>query len=70
MRDTSPEALRVQTLAQRRLGGAERFRLACRMSQSLRDMARRRIASKHTNLDESGLSAELLRELYGFDRRP
>lgn len=70
MRDTSPEALRVQTLAQRRLGGAERFRLACRMSQTLRDMARRRIASKHPNLDETALAAELLRELYGFEREP
>ncbi|MBK7579489.1 MAG: hypothetical protein IPI67_04705 [Myxococcales bacterium] len=70
MRDTSPEALRVQTLAQRKLGGVGRFRLACRMSQALRDMARRRIASKHTDLDEPELSAELLRELYGFERRP
>lgn len=70
MRDTSPEALRVQTLAQRRLGGAERFRLACRMSQTLRDMARRRIAAKHPTLDEAALAAELLRELYGFEREP
>lgn len=68
MRDTLPEALEVQTLAQRRLGGVRRFRLACQMSQTLRDLARARIATKHHELDEAGIRDELLRELYGFRR--
>lgn len=70
MRDTSPEVLRIQALAQRGLGGAERFRLACRMSQTIREMARQRIASKHPDLDELGISDVLLRELYGIERKP
>ena len=69
MRDTLPEALEVQTLALRRLGGVRRFRLACQMSQTLRALARARIASQHRELDEAGIRDELLRELYGF-RRP
>ena len=68
MHDTLPEALHVQTLAQRRLGGARRFRLACQMSQTVRDMARARIAAKHPEMDEAGIRDELLRELYGFRR--
>ena len=68
MRDTLPEALHAQTLAQRRLGGAGRFRLACRMSQTVRDLARSRIAAKHPEFDEAGIREQLLRELYGFRR--
>ena len=68
MRDTLPEALHVQTLTQRRLGGVRRFRLACRMSQSVREMARARITATHPELDEAGVRDQLLRDLYGFRR--
>jgi hypothetical protein len=66
--DTSPEALRVQTLAQRRMGGPSRFRLACEMSRTIREMARARIAARRPDLDEQGIVNELMRELYGFRR--
>jgi hypothetical protein len=68
MRDTLPEALRVQALAQRRLGGERRLRLACEMSRTLREMACASIARRHPELDERGILAELMRELYGIQR--
>jgi hypothetical protein len=68
MRDTLPEALEAQTLARRRLGGVRRFRLACEICQTFRDLARARIAARHHELDEAGIRDELLRELYGFRR--
>ena len=66
--DTSLEAMRAQTEAQRRLGGSQRFRTACMMSQMLRDLARARIRSMHPELDERGVLDQLLFELYGFHR--
>ena len=66
--DTSPEAVRAQVEAQRRLGGAQRFRTTCMMSQSLRELALARIRSTHPELDERGVLDELLAELYGFRR--
>jgi len=66
--DTSPEAMSAQTEAQRHLGGAQRFRTACMMSQTLRDLARARIRSMHPELDERGVLDQLLAELYGFRR--
>jgi len=66
--DTSPEALRAQTEAQRHLGGTQRFRTACMMSQSLRDFALARIRATHPELDERGVLDHLLAELYGFRR--
>jgi hypothetical protein len=66
--DTSPEAMRAQTEAQRRLGGAQRFRTTCMMSQTLRDLAIARIHSMHPELDERGVLDQLLAELYDFRR--
>ena len=66
--DTTPDALRAQTEAQRRLGGVQRFRTACMMSQALRDLAAARIRSSHPELDERGVLDRLLAELYGFRR--
>ena len=60
--------MRAQTEAQRRLGGAQRFRTACMMSQMLRDLAIARIHSMHPELDERGVLDRLLAELYGFRR--
>ena len=68
MHDTHSDALHAQTLAQRRLGGARRFRLACQMSRTVREMARARIAAKHPEWDGAAIRDELLRELYGFRR--
>ena len=66
--DTSPDALRVQIQVQRQMGGSRRFRLACEMSQTMRQMARSRIASRCPGLDERGILDEMMRELYGFRR--
>ncbi|MFC1643019.1 hypothetical protein ACFL5O_10115, partial [Myxococcota bacterium] len=66
--DTSPEALRAQTEAQRRLGGPQRFRTACMMSQTLRTLAIARILAGHPDLDERGILDHLMVELYGFRR--
>lgn len=60
--------MRAQTDALRRLGGAERFRTACLMSQSLRELALARIRAAHPELDERGMMDRLLWELYGFRR--
>jgi hypothetical protein len=68
--DTSPEALRAQTEAQRRLGGAERFLTACRMSQAVRDLALARIRSRQSEPDERQALEQLMAELYGFRRNP
>jgi len=66
--DTTREALGAQTEAQRRLGGVQRFRTACMMSQTLRDLAAARIRSSHPELDERGVLDRLIAELYGFRR--
>jgi hypothetical protein len=67
-RDTTPEALRVQTEAQRRLGGPGRFRLACQMSQTVRNLALARIKRRNPSFDERAALDELMWELYGFRR--
>lgn len=66
--DTHPEALRVQTNAQRQLGGERRFRTACVMSQSLRNLTVARIRAMHPELDEQGIVHQLVAELYGIRR--
>lgn len=66
--DTSPEAELAQREAQRRLGPQGRFRTACLMSQSMRDLALLRIRSKNPQLDDAGVLAQLMWELYGFRR--
>ena len=68
--DTSREALRAQTEAQRRLGGAQRFATACRMSQSVRDLALARIKSRQSEPNEQQALEQLMAELYGFRRVP
>jgi hypothetical protein len=67
-RDTSPEAMRMHAEAQRRLGPHERFRTACLMSQSLRDMTLNRIRASHPDFSEQEVIDQLLFELYGFRR--
>ena len=60
--------MRVHAEAQRRLGAYERFRTACLMSQTMRDMAISRIRMAHPELSEQGIFDQLLFELYGFRR--
>ncbi len=67
--DTSPEAQRAQTEAQRRLGGEGRVLTACRMSQMVRSMALARIKSQPDHPDDAQALEQLMVELYGF-RRP
>jgi hypothetical protein len=69
VRDTSPDALRVQAEVHRRLGGAHNILVACRMSDSVREIARARIRAQHPELDETGVQDELTFELYGFRRK-
>ena len=66
--DTSAEALRVQTVAQRRLGEQKRLALACEMSRTMRQLVRDRIEREHPDLDERGVLDRMLWELYGFRR--
>lgn len=66
--DTSADAVRMHTEAQRRLGAYERFRTACLMSQTMRDMAISRIRASHPELTDRGILDQLLFELYGFRR--
>jgi len=67
-RDTAPEALRVQIEAQRRLGGPGRLKLACQMSQTVRNLAVDRIKKKNPSFDERAILDEVMWELYGFRR--
>jgi hypothetical protein len=60
--------MRVHTEVQRKLGGYERFRTACMMSQTMRDMALSRIRAAHPELSEQGVRDQLLFEWYGFRR--
>jgi hypothetical protein len=66
--DTTPEALRVQTEAQRRLGGPGRLLMAFRMSQTIRDLALARIRKQNPTFDERAVLDQLMWELYGFRR--
>jgi hypothetical protein len=67
-RDTSATALREQTLAQRRLGGAGRLRTACMMSQSIAELAKARIRTRNPGFDEQAVLAQLVFERYGIRR--
>lgn len=66
--DTSTEAARVQTEIHRGLGGPRRLELACQMSETVRELARARIRSKHPEFDEAAIRDWLIWELYGVRR--
>jgi hypothetical protein len=66
--DTSVEAARVQTEIHRALGGPRRLELACQMSETVRELARARIRSKHPEFDESATRDWLTWEFYGIRR--
>jgi hypothetical protein len=67
-RDSTADAIREQTLAQRRLGGAGRLRTACMMSQTIAELAKARIRKRNPELDERGVLAQLVFERYGIRR--
>jgi hypothetical protein len=67
--DTTPEAMQVQAEVHRRLGGFRKLLIACRMSDSIRDMARARIRTQHPDFDEIAVRDELIWELYGYRRQ-
>jgi hypothetical protein len=58
----------IQTEIRRALGGPRRLELACEMSESVRELARARIRSKHPEFDESATRDWLTWELYGVRR--
>jgi hypothetical protein len=66
--DTSADAERKHAEALRRLGPQERFAMACRMSQTMREMAMSRIRQSHPDLNERGVLDQLIFELYGIRR--
>ena len=66
--DTSAEAAQIQTEINRALGGPRRLQLACQISETVRELARSRIRSKHPEFDESAIRDWLTWELYGVRR--
>jgi len=69
VQDTSTEAARVQAAVHRKMGGVRKFLIACRMSDSVRSIARARIKARHPEFDEIAIRDELIWELYGVRRR-
>lgn len=70
VRDTTPEAARVQAEIYARMSGARRLLIACRMSDAVRSMARARIKLQHPDYDDRAVQDELIWELYGVRRPP
>ena len=66
--DTSEEAAQAQDEALRRLGPAGRFRLACQMSETVREFARARIRAQHPEFNDAQVRDQLIWELYGVRR--
>jgi len=69
MQDTTAEAAEVLAAVHRRLSGPRKVLIACRMSDSVREMARVRIRTRMPHLDEASVRAELIWELYGVRRQ-
>lgn len=67
--DTSSDAVRVQALVHRRMGGPRKLLMACQMSDAVRAMASARIRSRYPELSEREIRDELIWELYGVRRR-
>lgn len=68
VQDTSAEAARIQAAVHRKMGGVRRFLVACKLSDSMRSIARERVRSRHPDFDEVAVRDELLWELYGIRR--
>ena len=68
--DTSPEAAAVQEQIFTQMTPAHRLRMAFEMSESMRNFARAGIRNRHPQWTEEQISRELLRIMYGFERKP
>ena len=68
--DTSPEAAAVQQGIIARMTTAQRLKLALDMSDSMREVARAGVRHRHPEWNEEQVTREILRVLYGFERRP
>lgn len=64
MRDTSAEALRVQTAVLRRLDGCTHLRQAMEWSDTARALALLRLQTQHPGLSRRALILQLLRDTY------
>ena len=65
--DTTAEAQAVQDAAYRRMTPAEKLRGVLSLSHAMRKIARRGVAMRHPELDEEGISRQLVKELYGIE---
>ena len=68
-RDTSAEAAAVQYEAYRRLGPAGRFLVAAELTNTVRDLARAGIRSRHPAYSSEEVETELVRMIYGPNGR-
>jgi len=64
--DTNPEAAAIQAEIFRRMTPEQRVRLACEMSEGMRDVALAGLRSRRPELTEDELARELMRLMYGF----
>jgi hypothetical protein len=67
--DTSAEAARAQAEVIRKLGPPGRIRLACQMSETVREFARARIRAQNPELNAAQIRDLLIWELYGDSPR-
>jgi len=63
--DTSTEAAMVQSDIHRRMGGARRVELACRMSTDARELCKAGIAHRHPEYSERQCHMAMLRVTLG-----
>jgi Rv0078B-related antitoxin len=68
--DTSREAAEIQDDIHRRMTGAERLRLAIKMSIAARELTLARLRAEHPDWSEWELKRELLRYAFGSDPLP
>jgi hypothetical protein len=64
-RDTSVDALHVQTAALTRLSGSERICISIELSEATRELARAGVRARHPEYDANEIELALFRLLYG-----
>jgi hypothetical protein len=64
--DTTTEAAEAQTVIHRKLGPAERFRLAVEMSDAVFKLTRAGIRLRHPELTDEGVANALMIALHGI----
>ncbi len=65
LKDTAPEAEKVQIELLRKAGTAKRFNITLSLSQAVIDLARRALKRANPNLDEFDLKILFLSNCYG-----